>query len=245
MMTILALLLAALGQDPVDPQHVVAVVLERKITAGEVGLKSTSDLGAPPAGTCAPDHPVSKLQTLVWRETVRHYVDAKGLKATPEDLREIRDFTKKSEEDLRKRRTQELQDVEKRLASVGVPEEERKNLENRLTVLRSLADNDRWQADHPEEARKSIERVYTPWVEASKMDDSLYREFGGVVAITKFGQVPTGARAALLRRQAKEGKLTFADAALEKLFWTEVEARPRLVAAPDKVDLRPFWKIDR
>ena len=244
MMTILALLLA-LGQAPVDPQQVVAVVLERKITAGEIGLKSSSDLAAPPAGTCGPDHPVSKLQMLVWRDVARQRIDAKGLKATPEDLREMRDFMQKSEEERRKRRPQEMKDIERRLASDGVPEDERKNLESRVKVLRSLADNDQWQADHPEEARKSFERVNSPWIESSKLDDALYREFGGVVAITKFGQVPTGARAMLLRQQAKEGKLTFADAVLENLFWAEVEARPRMVAAPDKVDLRPFWKLDR
>jgi len=244
MMMIVALL-AALGQDPVDPQQVVAVILGRKITAGEIGLKTRLDPVPPPAEKCGPDDPVSKLQDLVWQDAARRYIDTKELKATSEELKEMADFIRKSEEEGRRRRAGEIEEVEKKLQSADLAGEERRTLETRAKTLRALAENDRWQADHPEEARKILEGVHRPWVEGAKMDAALYREFGGVVAITKFGQVPVGARSALLRRHAKEGTLEIADPSLERRFWASWDVPPRWVAAPDKVDLTPFWKAKR
>jgi hypothetical protein len=139
--------------------------------------------------------------------------------------------------------------VEEKLRSPAIPEGDRLKLEKRRETLRSLARHDELRDDlereQPEVAAKSRAEIHGLWIEASKIDIALHQEFGGTVAITKFGQVPVGARAALLRRTAKEGKLTFADPGLERLFWAEVEAPPRWAAAPDKVDLRPYWKLDR
>jgi hypothetical protein len=241
MMTLLALLLA-LGQDPVDPGHVVATVLGRKITAGDIGMKEKLNLTVAPPASCAADDPVSKFQEIAWKDIARHYMDAKGLNATAEELREMSDRMEKFAEEHRKQRERELPEVEAKLKSPGLSEEERKKLETRLKTLRFMAETDEWQAAHPEESRKALAAAHTPWVEAFKLDSALYREFGGAVAVTKFGQVPVGARAALLRKYEKESRLHIADKALEKRFWASWEEPPKWPAAPDKVDLTPFWK---
>lgn len=248
MMMIVPLLLV-LAQEAVDPEKVVATVLDRKITAQEIGWKTAADLATPPPGTCGPNHPVSKLQSLVWKDVAQQYIEAKGLKATPEEVREVVDWSKEFEGKERKRRAKDLAETEEKLKTPGIPEGERRQLESRRETLRSLAATDKLRDDlereQPEVAAKSRADIHGIWIEASKLDIALHKEFGGTVAITKFGQVPVGARTALLRRTAKEGKLTFADAGLERLFWAEAEAPPRWVAAPDKVDLRPYWKLDR
>lgn len=247
-MMILPALLLALAQDAVDPAQVVATVLGRKITAGDIGWKSKGDLAAPPAGTCGTDHPVWKLQALVWKDVARHYLQAKRLEATPEELRELAEYSKRFEEKDRKRRAKDLAEVEEVLRDPALSEEKRRESERRRDTLRSLKDFDRQREEleraQPEESAKARAEVHRLWVEASKMDNALYKEFGGVVSITKFGQVPVGARAALLRRYEKEGKLDIPDESLSRPFWSMGEAPPRSAASPGKVDLRPYWKLD-
>lgn len=242
-------LLLVLAQEVVDPDKVVATVLDRKVTAREIGWKTPADLATPPPGTCGPNHPVSNLQSLVWKDVARRYIETNGLKATPGELQELVDWTKQFEEKDRKRRAKDLAEIEEKLKIPGIPDGERRQLENRRETLLSLAKGDQRRDDlereQPEIAAKSRAEIHGLWIESSKLDVALHQEFGGTVAITKFGQVPVGARTALLRRTAKEGRLTFADPGLERLFWEDADARPRRVAEPGKVDLRPYWKLDR
>jgi hypothetical protein len=250
-MTMTSLLVFGLlaAQEGIDAGKTVAVVLGRKITAGEIGLKTRVELAPAPRHRCDSDDPVSKLQALVWRDVARHYVEMNGLKATAEELRELRDWMRQTEEENRRRWAKDLEQIEKRLRTDEPADAERRKLETRKETLQSLLENDRRMAQeeaaHPEESRKAAEEIHAPMVEAAKVDLALYRSFGGVVAVTKFGQVPVGARAALLRKVAKESRLEFFDPVLEQRFWSSFDERPSLVAAPHEIDLSPFWKTSR
>ena len=61
---------------------------------------------------------------------------------------------------------------------------------------------------------------------SSKLDGALYKKFGGIVSITKFGQVPVVARAALLREYRKDGNPDVLDKNLELRFWTSLDEPP-------------------
>src|SRR5678815_2001112 len=130
MMMIVPLLLV-LAQETVDPDKVVATVLDRKITAREIGWATTAELVPPPAGTCGSNHPVSKLESLVWKDVSRRYLETKGLKATPGEVQEVVDWTKQFEEKERKRRAKDLAEVEEKLRSPAIPEGDRLKLEKR------------------------------------------------------------------------------------------------------------------
>lgn len=240
-MIFVALLAAAFQDD--DPARTVATVLGRKISAADIELKEKIDPVVPAPARCGVKDPVSNLIKLVWRDVACHAIEAKGLKATPEELGEILDRMNQFAEENRKRRARELSEVEGKLKSMDLSDEERRRHEDRLKTLQSLADLDRWEAAHPKETLKTLSELYAPMVEAAKLDAALHREFGGVVAVTKFGQVPVGARAALLRKYVGEGRLEFSDKTVEKRFWAEWDRTPKLTASPDKVDLTPYWKL--
>jgi hypothetical protein len=75
-----------------------------------------------------------------------------------------------------------------------------------------------------------------------KMNQVLYEQYGGVVALTEFGQDPRGARAALFADYEKQGKLRFYDDSLREQFFAMLAKPPRMVVSPDAVDFAPYWK---
>ena len=85
---------------------------------------------------------------------------------------------------------------------------------------------------------------FAPWVEMWKVSDALYREFGGPVLSTKFGQVPVGARLKLVQQQLDRGRFEILDENLSEQFWAYSRLSPRdRVVSPDEVDFTPFWKM--
>ena len=80
------------------------------------------------------------------------------------------------------------------------------------------------------------------WVEMWKMNEALYRQYGGVVALTRFGPFPHGARLALIQDYERRGLLVFTDAELRGQFYTLLAARPSMALPPADVDFTPPWK---
>jgi len=74
------------------------------------------------------------------------------------------------------------------------------------------------------------------------MNKALYDEYGGVVALTRFGPDPHGARAALLADYERQGLLHISDPLLRNEVIAVLETRPSMVIPPDSVDFTPYWK---
>jgi hypothetical protein len=75
-----------------------------------------------------------------------------------------------------------------------------------------------------------------------KMNKAIYEEYGGVVARTRFGPDPHGARAALLRDYEERALLSIADTVLRAEVRATLAAKPLNVIPPDQVDFTPYWK---
>ena len=74
------------------------------------------------------------------------------------------------------------------------------------------------------------------------MNEALYEEYGGVVALTRFGHDPHGARAALLKDYERRGLLRIADPLLRDQVMAVLDAKPSMTVAPEDVDFTPYWK---
>ncbi len=85
--------------------------------------------------------------------------------------------------------------------------------------------------------------IHAPLVEAWKYHEAIHAGFGGVVALTKFGPDPVGAKAALAAQLEQPGRLEILIPCLREAFWQNLRATPRFVLEPDKVDFTPFWKL--
>ena len=222
--------LLALAASVALAADTVAVVLSQVITRDEIAASE---------GQQARD---IKLYDLVWRRVSRHYIDAQGLAATPAEVAEAVEYHREFAARDRVQRARKLAELEERLEADGLKPDERARLEEFRRVLSRLArhDAEQEQLPPPDPARQG--HLLIPWIEQWKMNKALYEQYGGIVALTRFGPDPHGARAALLADYERRGLVRFSDASQRERVFTWLNRRPSMVTRPEEVDFTPYWK---
>jgi hypothetical protein len=81
-----------------------------------------------------------------------------------------------------------------------------------------------------------------PWIEAWKINQSIYKKYGGAVGMTQFEPNPVGARKRLLEDYQKQGKILIHDHNVRRQCWERMGAPPDLPAKPQEIDFTPYWK---
>jgi hypothetical protein len=215
---------ATLGAD------VIATVLGQVITRDEIAATE---------GERARD---IKLYDLVWRRVSRHYIDLQGLAATPAEIAEATEYHREFAVRDRAQRARKLVELDERLAADSLKPDERARLEEFRKVLTRLVQHDAEQdrLPPPDPARQG--QVLIPWIEQWKMNKALYEQYGGIVALTRFGPDPHGARAALMADYERRGLVRFSDAAQRERVFAWLNRRPSMVTRPEEVDFTPYWK---
>jgi hypothetical protein len=249
--TSLLLLLAGFqlcrAETAADTSPVVAQVPGKAITANAIGLKYDAQhnpiIPIPKdEASCLLSDPVEELQAGITREIVRDYVNRKNLNATDEEIREFQVYQDNFLAQDRVRRQKDLAQLEERLKSATLNPKEREESEKYRATLLRLAEYDRRKDTMEKPTAEDLCSVYAPWVEAWKFNKSVYEQYGGTVAVTKFGPDPVEATRRLFEQYEKEGKLLISDAAVRGAFWSRLAKPPRFVAQPNEIDFTPYWK---
>jgi hypothetical protein len=242
----LMVFLVCLTVQASDPKTIVARIFDREITAAEIGLefdaKGNPILPTDPA-TCLKTNSLAELQKIILREMQRETVSAQNLGATDAELAEMAEFQEKSMARERVRHREDLEKFEQQLAEGGLSPEEQERVEQRLKTLRSLAEHDKRLETMPKPTPEMLRMIHAPFVEAWKYHKAIYAEFGGVVASTKFGPDPVGAKAALAAKLEQEGKLEILNRTLREALWANLNSSPRYLVEANDVDFTPFWKL--
>jgi hypothetical protein len=197
------------------------------------------ELAAPAAG---PETELARFYDRVWSGVSGHYIEQNGLAAMPQEIAEVLDYEREFARKDRAQRARKLADLERQLAAPDLPAEERARLEAFRATLERLARSDA-VADReppPDSAREAARCA--PWVELWKLNRALYAQYGGVVALTRFGPFPHGARLALFEDYERQGLLQFADAELRERLFALLAAPPAIPLAAGQVDFTPYWK---
>jgi len=217
---------AAAAQEPAR----IATVLGASITRAE--LEAVTD-----------DRPrARKLLAMIWDHVAPYYIASKRLNAAPAEIAELAAYDREFDEKDRSQRARKLAELDERLRGDALSASERARLQDFRATLSRLAryDAERDQEPPPDQAQQAA--FYAPWIEMWKMNKALYEEYGGVVAVTRFGPDPHGARAALLADYERQGLLQISDPVLRDEVMAVLETRPSMVAPPDSVDFTPYWK---
>jgi len=222
--------LLALASAGAPAAEVVATVLSQVITREEIAVTE---------GEQARD---IKLYDLVWRRVSRHYIDVQGLAATSVEIAEALEYHREFAARDRVQRARKLVELNERLAADELKLDERARLEEFRKVLTRLAQHDAEQDRLPPPDPAGQGQVLIPWIEQWKMNKALYEQYGGVVALTRFGLDPHGARAALLADYERRDLVRFSDAAQRERVFAWLNRRPSMVTRPEEVDFTPYWK---
>jgi hypothetical protein len=228
------LVLAALlgfASPAVNGAETLAVVLSQVITRDELAAIE---------GEQARD---IKLCDLVWRRVARHYIDVQGLAATPAEIAEAVEYHREFAARDRVQRARKLVELNERLAADSLKPDERARLEEFRRVLTRLTQHDAEQDRLPPPDPERQGQLLVPWIEQWKMNKALYEQYGGIVAITRFGPDPHGARAALVADYERRGLVRFPDAAQRERVFAWFNRRPSMVTRLEEVDFTPYWKL--
>lgn len=223
-----ALLLAA--TPPVAAQEVARVfgaVVDR------------SELAAAAGG---PEMELRRLYDRVWDGVSRNYIEQNGLAATPQEIAEVLDYEREFARRDRVQRARKQAELDRQLAAPDLPVAERARLDEFRATLERLARSDA-AADReppPDPAREAARCAR--WVELWKLNRALYERYGGVVALTRFGPFPHGARLALIEDDERRGLLEFSDVRLRERLMAVLAAPPAIPLAAEQVDFTPYWK---
>lgn len=223
------IVVATLAVPPALAADTVATVLGQAISRSEIAADGEQA-------------EVTRLHDLLWRRVSRHYIEHHGLAATEAELAEASAYHREYERKDRAQRARKLAEIDHRLAGGALKAGERAWLEEFHAVLKRLARRDAENdALTPPDARRQA-GLLQPGVERWKMNRALYEQYGGVVALTRFGPDPHGARAALVADYEARGLLRVSDAALRERLFARLALRPSMVVPPAQVDFTPYWK---
>ena len=185
---------------------------------------------------------LQRLLDLVWRRVSRHYVEQNGLQAEDEEVAEVAAYHREFERKDRAQRARKLEELNQRLAAGGLDGKQREWLEEFRAVLTRLARHDAGVEGLPGPDPEEQAAMFGPVIEHWKTNRSIYERYGGVVALTRFGPDPQGARRALFEDYERQGLIRFHDAALRERLWARLAAPPSLVIPAAEVDFTPYWR---
>jgi len=226
-----------------NESNVVAKVMGNSITAQNINFSPNKPITCPEIRNCSANTSVQKLHQIVWQKIFKDFVKQNNLQATENEIQEFADYQKRFIEEDRKRRQKRLEDIKNQLKSNQIIQSQRSVLEREKATLDSLAENDRrMKAMNIRPSASLLKQIYVPWIENWKVNKAIFEKYGGVVATTKFGPDPVGARKMLIKEYAEKNKFLILNKELEKAYWKMLSDKPGYITAPDKVDFTPYWK---
>ena len=220
----------ALGPPAARGAEDVATVLGESIGRAEI---------VAPGGERAA---LGRLLDLVWRRAARHYVEQNGLDATADEVAELAAYHREFERKDRAQRARKLEELNQRLAALDLDAKQREWLEEFRAVLTRLARHDASNEGLTGPDAEEQAALSGPWIEFWKTNRAIYEQYGGVVALTRFGPDPQGARLALIEDYERQGLIRFHDAGLRERLLAWLAAPPPLVIPPGEVDFTPYWR---
>jgi hypothetical protein len=170
------------------------------------------------------------------------YIAAHGLAATDDEVAALQAYNRDFEQRDRAQRTAKLAEVERRLAHAPETSPERVRLHEFRAVLVRLA---RYEADvdagvEPGDAIPAA--TLREWIEDAKLNEALYRQYGGAVGIGAAGPYAHGGKAALIAEHVAAGGIEIIDRELERRFRAVLQVPPSMTYAGSAPDFTPFWK---
>lgn len=211
---------------PKDATHAVATVLGKNITLNELDE-------APPSDDPAMRQKMREnhLRGLVWSAVFADYAKQRNVEPTAAEIESHILNHARLQQQMRAEREQQRKILQSALQSADLASARRAQLTQQLQVLDSLLafDAKREVELHDPSKQKIHEqaqhRVATHWVRQWKLNQVLYREFGGRIVFQQAGWEPIDAYRQLLTRYLDNKKLRFAEAQWQAAAFSYFEHR--------------------
>ena len=139
------------------------------------------------------------------------------------------------------------------LAAKGLSDEARQALEEKVKMYDLFLKTDKEMADyaaeHAEENRKSDEDMARMVIQSWKVNQALYKRYGGRVIFQQGGPEPLDAYRAFLREQEQSNAFELVDKSVEPTFWNYYTNESMHTFYPDddavKSMTTPWWLMEK
>jgi hypothetical protein len=176
------------------------------------------------------------LSALIWKPLMERFVREENIQATEKDLDAFADAMMAGISKMKELDEKLLKEKKDQLRQEGLTPEKKAELERVIkSIESSLARSD-------EERRKSFRDVGKTVVERWKVNQALYRIYGGKVIWQQAGIEPLDAYRQFLEDCEKRGDFEIFDKGLHEKFWAYYVTMKHTDVPKDKVDFTtPWW----
>lgn len=190
------------------------------------------------------------LRNLVWSSVFSDFAQKRNIEPTPAEIdSQIREQKKFMAGD-KVRREKQREELIVELRSPGLSDGRRQQAQQYLDTLNSLRDHDaRMEKERSDPAREKMwqdseRRVGAVWVKQWKVNQALFREFGGRIIFQQAGWEPIDAYRLLLDRYKAEKRFVVHDSSLQEAVYRYFQHK--FVYADEKKAKfyfeQPYWE---
>ncbi|RLA70303.1 MAG: hypothetical protein DRG09_03570 [Epsilonproteobacteria bacterium] len=166
---------------------------------------------------------VNIMQAVIGQKLLEKYAEQQKIEVSQKDIdlyiANLDAFIVKD----RKRREAEMLEVQEKLKSGSLLDEEKKNLQSNLTVLESLqkmeVQEDKEKAMDPKGAIKDKQTVAKTFIKQGLINKALYKQYGGRIIFQQMGAEPYDAMHKFLKEEEKNESFKIIDKSFEASFW--------------------------
>jgi hypothetical protein len=213
-------------------RRIVGSVYEKPVTADDIELRSAID---PNVQFDARDgerwNLMGRILTAFGKPVVDRFVEAKRIDATAEEIKACQDRLRQSNEQSVEQMEERLEKVNAELASSTLRDENAAKLEKERTFLENILPTLRHVAK-----QTPSEEIARQLVVASKIEQALYRTYGGRVIFQQAGPEALDARRRLFEEAEESGDLKFEDAGVHHMFYYYYVNMKHVVISDDAIE---------
>jgi hypothetical protein len=193
------------------------------------------------------------LRNLAWSAVFGDFAQKRKIEPTPAEIESQISSQKKFMAEDKVRREKQREELIVELKSPGLSDARRQQAQQHLDTLNSLRDHDaRMEKERSDPAAEKMwqdseRRVAAVWVKQWKMNQALFREFGGRIIFQQAGWEPIDAYRALLDQYKAEKRFIVHDPSLQEAVYRYF--KHNFVYADEKKAKfyfeRPYWERTR
>jgi hypothetical protein len=163
-----------------------------------------------------------ELRYLVLGPLTDRYAAERGIDVMPDEIGDYLARMAAVREQERRERDARLAEIDKQLAKPGLADDQRITLSAERDKLEQLRRDLESVPANPQEAAEEAQArrtVAAAFIRQWKINQALYRDYGGRIIFQQGGPEPLDAYRRFLEEQQRKGAFAIADKALEAAFW--------------------------
>ena len=170
-------------------------------------------------GTKVHTHDPSEMQAVIIGKLVDRYAAEQGIEVKPEEIDAYIDSLRRVAEQDRRRQEARREELARKLEAETLSAAERQSLSSQLATLNEVLASLDETARNAAEDQAARRQVAAAFIRQWKINQALYRQYGGRIIYQQGGPEPLDAYRTFLQARERQGAFKILNPAFEVEFW--------------------------